>query len=246
MLVRSRSRAVARLVAVLGLTGLCAGSATAQSTSPLRLAALTPAEQALQQVPKPLPRAPFGLRTNSDSSLSTKWRGLQPALHLEARVLELCRSDPKTCSPGTSRFLAIIEAARKRDGRARIGEINRAVNLAIRPVSDLAQFHAQDVWMTPLMTFALGAGDCEDYAIAKYVALREAGMDEADLRLVILHDQSINQDHAVTAVRIDGSWIMLDNRHMILLAESQLSKMIPLLAFGSQDDVAPDVADELT
>jgi predicted transglutaminase-like cysteine proteinase len=246
MLVKSQSRALARLVAVLGLTGLCAGSATAQSTSPLRLAALTPAEQALQEAPAPTGRAPFGLRVAPGGALSTKWRSLQPALHLEAQVLDLCRSEPKTCSPGTSRFLAIIEAARTRSGRARIGEVNRAVNLAIRPVSDVAQFHVPDVWTTPLMTFALGTGDCEDYAIAKYVALREAGMDAADLRIIIMHDQAVHQDHAVTAVRIDGSWLILDNRHMVLLAESQLGKMIPLLVFDSEDGNTLDDADETT
>ena len=246
MLVKSRSRAIVRLVAVLGLSGLCAGSATAQSTSPLRLAALTPAEQVLQEAPMPTRQAPFGLRAAPAGALSIKWRSLQPVLHLETQVLALCRSEPKTCSPATSRFLDIIEAAKKRSGRARVGEVNRAVNLAIRPVSDVVQFHVPDVWTTPLVTFASGAGDCEDYAIAKYVALREAGMDTADLRILIMHDQTIHQDHAVTAVRIDGSWLLLDNRHMVLLDESQVSKMIPLLVFDSEDGNTLDDTDETT
>jgi predicted transglutaminase-like cysteine proteinase len=43
-------------------------------------------------------------------------------------------------------------------------------------VSDLAQYGVTELWASPLTTFAAGAGDCEDYAIAKYVALRQAGM----------------------------------------------------------------------
>ncbi len=61
-----------------------------------------------------------------------------------------------------------------------------------------------DRWSAPLVTFASGRGDCEDYAIAKYVALREAGIAEADLRLVISHDSAIGEDHAVVTARVDG------------------------------------------
>ena len=53
--------------------------------------------------------------------------------------------------------------------------INRDINMAIRPTSDLAQWGVTDRWSAPLATLASGRGDCEDYAIAKYVALREAG-----------------------------------------------------------------------
>jgi len=78
--------------------------------------------------------------------------------------------------------------AKAREGRARLGEINRAINLAIRPMSDLAQYGAIDVWSSPLVTFANGAGDCEDYAIAKFAALRHAGISPDDLRIVIMRD----------------------------------------------------------
>lgn len=236
MLAPSQLRATARLVAVLGLVGLCAGGGVAQSASPLRLAALAPAEQTLQDDPVRTGRGPFGLGAAHSGAISAKWRSLQPAIRVEARILALCRTDSRICSPGTSRFLAIIEAARARTGRARVGEVNRAVNLAIRPVSDLAQFHVPDVWTTPLMTFASGAGDCEDYAIAKYVALRESGMDADDLRLVIVHDRTVHEDHAVAAARVDGRWLILDNRHMMLLPDTQISNVTPLLALDSEND----------
>ena len=41
--------------------------------------------------------------------------------------------------------------------------------------SDFTQHGEADRWSAPLATFATAKGDCEDYAIAKYVALREAG-----------------------------------------------------------------------
>ena len=95
------------------------------------------------------------------------WRRLDD----ELVQLALCDGDRDRCaSPAALRLLAIVDTARARDGRSRLGEINRAINLAIRPMSDLAQYGQIDVWSSPLETFASGAGDCEDYAIAKFVA----------------------------------------------------------------------------
>src|SRR6478672_11120314 len=114
---------------------------------------------------------PFGLPTAMllDGGLHDKWRGVQRRLEDEMVQLALCEGDREGCvSPAALQFLAIVDAARLRDGRARLGEINRAINLAIRPVSDLAHHGRIDVWTSPLATLSSGSGDCEDYAIAKF------------------------------------------------------------------------------
>jgi predicted transglutaminase-like cysteine proteinase len=113
-------------------------------------------------------------------------------------------------------------------GRARIGVINRAINLAIRPASDLAQWGVPDRWSAPLDTFTTGRGDCEDYAIAKYVALTEAGFDAGDVRLVIVRNTAAGEDHAIVAVRLNGDWIMLDNRWLTLVDDVDMPQAIPL------------------
>jgi predicted transglutaminase-like cysteine proteinase len=120
-----------------------------------------------------------------------------------------------------------VDTARAREGRARLGEINRAVNLAIRPMSDLAQWGEIDVWSSPLVTFAHGAGDCEDYAIAKFVALRVAGVPPEDLRIVIMHDTIHGEDHAVAAARLDGQWLTLDNRRMAMVEDVDVRNYRP-------------------
>ena len=143
--------------------------------------------------------------------------------------LALCDGDRDRCvSPAALQFLAIVDNARAREGRARLGEINRAINLAIRPMSDLAQYGAIDVWSSPLVTFANGAGDCEDYAIAKFVALRLAGISPDDLRIVIMRDTIRGEDHAVAAARLDGHWLMLDNRRMAMVEDAYVRNYRPL------------------
>lgn len=262
MSVYSQARAALRVAVLIVLVGLCDGGTVAQSASPSQpdfqivpwpdltafpafnipagipasqLAALAPVEtMPLPAYAAPVP-GPFGMIAAHDGAMAAKWRGLQPAIQLEARILELCRTDGSICPPAAARFLAIVEDARGRDGRAKIGAINRAINLTIRPVSDMTQYQVADVWTTPLTTFASGAGDCEDYAIAKYVALREAGLPARDLRIVILHNRANNEDHAVAAARIDGQWLILDNRNMMLLTDSEVGNMTPLVALDHED-----------
>src|SRR5262249_10206154 len=104
---------------------------------------------------------PFGLFASRISSggLQEKWMGGERKLDDERVQLALCDGDRSRCvSAAALQFLAIVDDARARDGRARLGEINRAINLAIKPMSDMAQFGQIDVWSSPLDTFATGAG----------------------------------------------------------------------------------------
>jgi predicted transglutaminase-like cysteine proteinase len=173
---------------------------------------------------------PFGLSAAALSygGLREKWLGVERKLDDERVQLALCDGDRERCvSPAALQLLAIVDVARAREGRARLGEINRAINLAIRPMSDLAQYGAVDVWSSPLVTFASGAGDCEDYAIAKFAALRLAGISPEDLRIVVMRDTISGEDHAVAAARLDGHWLMLDNRRMAMIEDAYVRNYRP-------------------
>lgn len=176
------------------------------------------------------PPASFTPRAQ-DSPLWQKWRAAEAAIAADRATLARCRAEPQSCrSLQAVRFNAIVDAARMRAGRARIGEINRAINLAIKAVPDAIRHGIADVWSPPLDTFAAGAGDCEDYAIAKYAALREAEIASADLRLLIVRNDAMRQDHAVLAVRHEGRWLILDNRRMAMVEDRHFD-LRPLFAF---------------
>ena len=192
---------------------------------------------------------PFGLPTAllPDGGLRDKWQRVQRRLEDELVQLALCEGDRERCaSPAALQFLAIVEAGKLRDGRARLGEVNRAINLAVRPVSDMAQYGETDVWTTPLVTLARG-GDCEDYAIAKFVALRLAGVAADDLRIVIMRDTVHGTDHAVATARLDGRWLTLDNRRMTLVEDSDVRNARALIVIDQHNIMrtidAPVLAD---
>jgi predicted transglutaminase-like cysteine proteinase len=174
---------------------------------------------------------PFGLFASriSGGGLREKWLGVEQKLDDERVQLALCDGDRAGCvSPAALRFLAIVDSARSREGRARLGEINRAINLAIKPMSDMAQHGQIDVWSSPLVTFTSGAGDCEDYAIAKLAALRMAGVATEDTRIVVLRDLLLGEDHAVVLARLEGHWLTLDNRRMAMIEDVDVRNHRPL------------------
>jgi predicted transglutaminase-like cysteine proteinase len=193
---------------------------------------------------------PFGLFTSRiyGGGLREKWMGVERKLGDERVQLALCDGDRARCaSPAALRFLAIVDNARAREGRARLGEINRAINLAIKPMSDLAQYGEMDVWSSPLVTFTTGAGDCEDYAIAKFVALQMAGVSPDDLRIVVMRDTIRGEDHAVAMARSDDHWLTLDNRRMALVEDADVRNYRPLFVIDAHgvmryEDAAPAAA----
>jgi predicted transglutaminase-like cysteine proteinase len=190
---------------------------------------------------------PFGLLVSkvSAGALREKWLGVERKLDDERVQLALCDGDRERCvSPAALQLLAIVDNARARDGRARLGEINRAINLAIKPMSDMAQYGQIDVWSSPLVTFTTGAGDCEDYAIAKFVALRLAGMSPDDLRIVVMRDTISGEGHAVAMARLDQHWLTLDNRRMAMVEDTDVRNIRPLFVIDQNDvmkyvDTAP-------
>jgi predicted transglutaminase-like cysteine proteinase len=170
---------------------------------------------------------PFGVFAFAISTggLRQKWLALKEKLDDDMVQLALCDGDRDNCaSPAALKLLAIVDEARTRDGRARLGETNRAINLAIRAEND----GAEDVWSSPLATFERGAGDCEDYAIAKLAALRLAGVAAEDLRIVVVRDTRNGEGHAVASAKLDGHWLMLDNRRMAMVEDDDARNYQPL------------------
>jgi len=164
------------------------------------------------------------------NAISTKWAELQARILADQAVLAGCRSGHEPCPAAAQRFLSLVELGRAHEGRARIGQINRAVNLAIRPVSDLVQYGVDDFWAAPLTTMRTGAGDCEDYAIVKYLALREVGIAPENIRLMIVRDVRRQNSHAVVAVRHDDEWLILDNRTMVMVRAIDAQYYWPLFS----------------
>jgi len=183
---------------------------------------------------------PFGLFTfvAPDGLVWVKWRKVADDIHAAEPALLRCLANETACSPAAARFAAIVKEAREHEGRVRLNFVNQRVNNAIRYTSDMTQWGTPDEWSAPLAagkgSFDTGLGDCEDYAIAKYVALRAAGIPAKQLRVLLVRDNIARLDHAVLAANEDGHWYVLDNRWTAAVEDNDVRRFTPLFALDDQ------------
>jgi predicted transglutaminase-like cysteine proteinase len=170
----------------------------------------------------------FGMETEpvAGGELLAKWYRVKAATAQELMVIAECRAN-RACPVAAQKLIEISAEGAGRSGRARVGLINRAADLAIRPVSDERQWGVADHWSDPFETLLSDRGDCEDYAIVKYAALLDAGLPKDDLKIVIWKKYFPNEDHAAVAARVDGQWLILDNNTVTLVRDTDVTRAIP-------------------
>lgn len=109
-------------------------------------------------------------------------------------------------------------------------QVNNMMN-SKRYVSDKRNYGQNDYWATPVEFFQKG-GDCEDFAIAKYTALRMLGVPENRLRIAIVQDLQKNIPHAVLVVYTDQGSMILDNQIKTAIDSSRVSHYKPIFSIN--------------
>lgn len=104
----------------------------------------------------------------------------------------------------------MIERLGGKDRLTQIEEVNRFAN-QWSYITDPVNWGVEDYWATPGEFFAK-AGDCEDYAIVKFMSLRALGFGNHELRLVAVTDLNLDVGHVVVLVRTGGRTLVLDNQ----------------------------------
>ena len=124
----------------------------------------------------------------------------------------------------------------------RLTLVNTFFNKNIRFGTDLEVWEQEDYWATPLETLGRGAGDCEDFAIAKYFSLVALGVPEPKLRFVYVRallqqGQTLRvEPHMVLAYyKSPGAEpLVLDNLASIIATASQRSDLTPVYSFNKE------------
>ncbi len=177
---------------------------------------------------------PFGMTEFAapDGVNKDKWRQIKADILKELPKLTKCQANLDECTSSNRKFAEIVKNAESLEGLAKIALINSAINALIDFEPDRDQWGVADQWTPPFLNkkgaFETGHGDCEDYALAKYVALRQAGMRSEDVRMALVHDYAVRADHAVLVVRYDKRWLVLDNRWDKLVEDKELKQFKPL------------------
>lgn len=107
------------------------------------------------------------------------------------------------------RWRAHVESLKGRSANEQLRSIDAYVNRA-RFVHDSTNYGIADYWATPRELFTRG-GDCEDFAITKYLSLKRLGWDMENVRVVVTMETRRRELHAILAVKAGGTIWILDN-----------------------------------
>lgn len=93
-------------------------------------------------------------------------------------------------------------------------------------IEDIVNWRKEDYWEAPF-EFLAKSGDCEDYAIVKYMTLRKLGVSAKRMRILVVNDTFRGLAHAVLGVEVQGRVYILDNVSNAILAHTRLPQYIP-------------------
>jgi len=154
----------------------------------------------------------FGTREvySPDMAPFDKWTGMLARFRLEQEAAQgaCARGAAAGCEPVEWR--QVLGALRGLDLRAKLGRVNAAVN-GHPYVPSQRNWGESNHWETPF-EFLRKSGQCQDYAVAKYLLLRAAGVPAEQLRVLVLRDTRLGLDHAVAVAYVEGEAFLLDNR----------------------------------
>lgn len=169
--------------------------------------------------------------------------GLLPPLTALAHEPRLMREAAQRLGRGAPAalpgLLALLAEAKGLDELHRLVVVNRHINSTVQFRPDTEVWGELDYWASPLQTLAAGAGDCEDFVIAKYALLLAAGVPMDRLRLVYvraqLPDQATPVAHMVLAYYAapGAEPMILDNLRLEVQPASQRPDLAPVFSFNS-------------
>ena len=135
-----------------------------------------------------------------------------------------------------NRFIALntmLEKSKNSDLRTKLEKINDFFN-DIKYASDQTVYGTSDYWANPYEFLAKDKGDCEDYAIAKYLALEYLGVPTSKMFLSYVRFKSSNEAHMVLTYFETPSPepLVLDNLRKTIQPASKRDDLIPVFNFN--------------
>ena len=133
---------------------------------------------------------------------------------------------------------SMIESSKNESLLNKIKNVNDFFN-QITYKTDAAHWKQKDYWATPFEFMGTGAGDCEDYAIAKYFSLIKLGIPDDKLRITYVIYKKANsrfeQAHMVLTYyhKTGAEPVILDNINRRLELASKRDDLKPVYSFNA-------------
>lgn len=132
-------------------------------------------------------------------------------------------------------WISLMESNTKIPEKEKLEKVNQFFNLLQYQI-DPNHWGVKDYWATPLELLVSGAGDCEDFSIAKYFTLLELGVDDEKLLITYVkyNGDGYDQAHMVLTYYETPSSIplILDNINGEILAGDKRNDLKPIYSFN--------------
>ena len=129
---------------------------------------------------------------------------------------------------------ALIKNSQDLTELEKLEAVNTFFNSNVLFINDINLWQQEDYWATPVEMLAIGAGDCEDYSIAKYFTLKEIGVPEDKLRITYVKATEIGQAHMVLTYFENKRSIplVLDNLKVDIQPATERNDLVPVYSFN--------------
>ena len=148
----------------------------------------------------------------------TKWTDVLARYDAKSHTLEDICGDERYSPCRLTEWKEMLEGLRGKPLIEQIDAVNRFIN-TYPYIEDIVNWGLGDYWETPyemqesLAQFLRKNGDCEDYAISKFMSLRALGVDNDKMRVEIVQDLNLGGViHAILIVFVDDKVYVLDNQ----------------------------------
>jgi len=170
----------------------------------------------------------FGTREVRSTNLAPfpKWRGVLDRYFAERDIPEGDCGATSFNRCHLSAWKKLLAELKDAPPMVQLDRVNRFMNKAPY-ITDPKNYKVPDYWATPRQFFNRN-GDCEDYAIAKFMSLRALGWKNEDMRIVVLQDLNLRIPHAILVVYRDGVAWVLDNQIDKVVDASRIRHYRPL------------------
>ena len=153
------------------------------------------------------------------------WTRVMASAETQTETFYACDTSKEICSSTALSWQKIIRQSLGLPPMEQLKTVNSYFNRWPYQL-DIDVYGVSDYWATPGEFLKL-SGDCEDYSITKYYALRKLGFSVDDMRIVLLKDNIRNISHAILAVKLDGESYVLDNVSDLLLSHLKYEHYVP-------------------
>lgn len=150
----------------------------------------------------------------------------------------LVKIDAKYKIFAKKRFLYLqktLDSVMNADDLTKLKEVNTFFN-NVKYSTDLKIYGKSDYWATPWEFLGKDMGDCEDYVISKYFALRYLGIDSKKLFFTYVRSSKFKEAHMVlTYFKTPRSEpLILDNNNRKIFPASKRKDLTPIYNFNGE------------